>query len=156
MPKNTSILSTLAIGLTAAFLGVPVSAEVTRPEDGPPGFYSVGPWEGCCIRDGWLEGSDHESCGAEMLGPSIDVYLARTAKGLTVTLSSAACKNSVFKAQMTNSQLAAPGRAARLEGVLNGLLKKEAKKCGGKSSLPAPITTADLNDILSETDGLEF
>jgi hypothetical protein len=152
----TNTQFTIIIGLTAAMLATSASAEVTRPDDGPPGFYSVGPWEGRCVRDGWLNGSDHESCGAELLGPSIDVYLARNANALTITLSSTACSKSVFKAVMSKKQLALPNRAVRLEATIQGLIKKEAKKCGGKSSLPAPITTADLTDILNETDGLEF
>jgi hypothetical protein len=150
-------IPSLIISLTAAvLLSTSASAEVIRPDDGPPGFYSVGPWEGRCIRDGWLEGSDHESCGAEMLGASIDLYLARTVKGLTVTVNNGDCKNGVFKAQMTNKLLALPNRAKRLEGVLNSLLKKQTKKCGTEGDTAAPITTDDLTDILNETDGLEF
>jgi hypothetical protein len=156
MPKRKNFKSTLIIGLTAALLATSVSAEVIHKEDGPPGYYSVGAWEGRCVRDGWLSGAKHESCGAQLFSPSIDLRLVRTVKGLTVTLSNSSCKKGVFKAAMSNKQLALPNRATLLEATIQGLVKKEAKKCGGKSTLPAPITTADLNDILDETDGLEF
>jgi hypothetical protein len=156
MPKRTDIQSILIIGLAAALLATSAAAEVIRKEEGPPGYYSVGPWEGRCVRDGWLSGAKHESCGAQLFSPSMDIRLVRTVKRLTITLSSKACSKSVFKAAMSSKQLALPNRATRLEATIQGLVKKEAKKCGGKSTLPAPITTADLNDILDETDGLEF
>ena len=156
MPNCIKIQTTLIIGLTAALLVTSASAEVMHKEDGPPGFYSVGPWEGRCVRDGWLSGAKHESCGAQLFSPSIDIRLVRTVKGLTVTLSNSTCKKGVFKAAMSNKQLALPNRATRLEATIQGLVKKEAKKCGGKSTLSAPVTTADLTDILNETDGLEF
>lgn len=155
MPKRTDIRS-IIIGLTAALLATSASAEVTRPDDGPPGFYSVGPWEGRCVRDGWLNGSDHESCGAELLTPGNDLYLARTVKGLTITLDSTACKKMVFKATMTKAQLARPDRSVQLETKIKGLMKTEAKKCGANGSAAIAINRNDLTDILNETDGLEF
>ena len=156
MPKRTNIQSTLIIGLTAALLATSASAEVVHKEDGPPGYYSVGPWEGRCVRDGWLSGAEHESCGAQLFSPSIDIRLVRTVKGLTVTLSNSSCKKGVFKAAMSNKQLALPNRTTRLEATIQGLMKKQTQKCGPDATLPAPITPADLTDILNETDGLEF
>jgi hypothetical protein len=156
MPKRSVIQPILIIGAMSAVLASPAVGEVTYNDDGPPGFYSVGPWEGRCIRDGWLSGAKHESCGAQLFSPSIDIRLVRTVKGLTVTLSNSSCKKGVFKATMRPKQLSMPDRVTRLEASIQGLLKKQAKKCGPNGTLPAPVTTADLTDILNETDGLEF
>jgi hypothetical protein len=156
MPKRKDIQSTFLIGAIVSMLTVPAFGEVTRPDDGPPGFYSVGAWQGRCLRDGWLNGSKNESCGAELLGTSIDVYIARTVKGLTVSMSSEGCKKTTFKAAMSKTQLSSPDRAIRLETLIQGLLKKEARKCGPNGQVAAPITRTDLADILTETDGLEF
>lgn len=156
MTNRYLTLVSLIVAATASMLTTFASAEVIHKEDGPPGFYSVGPWEGRCVRDGWLSGAEHESCGAQLFSPSIDIRLVRTVKGLTVTLSNSSCKKGVFKAAMSNKQLALPNRATRLETTIQGLVKKQTKKCGPDATLPAPITTADLNDILDETDGLEF
>jgi hypothetical protein len=167
MLRRTNIQSILIIGLLAV-IALPVTAkvsdsdqvssqeQVTDQEDDPPGSFSVGPWEGRCIRDGWLNGAKNESCGAGTSGPGLQVFLSRTVKDLTVTLSNDACKKPLFKATISKAVLAAPNRAVRLEVIIQGLVKKQAKKCGSKSTLLAPITTDDLTDILTETDGLEF
>jgi hypothetical protein len=167
MLNRPNIKSILIIGLFAV-VAAPVAAKlsdqdqvatqelVTDQEDDPPGSFSVGPWQGRCIRDGWLGGAKNESCGAGTPGPNLQVFLRRTVKGLTVTLGGAACEKTVFKAKMATKQLSASNRATQLETLIQGLVKNEAKKCGGKSALSERITNADISYILTETDGLEF
>jgi hypothetical protein len=155
MPKRTDIQSILIIGLLAAF-SVPSAAEVTRNEDGPPGSFSVGPWEGRCIRDGWLGGSRVENCTTTLKSGSISIIMARRSLGMMILVNDEKCPSGNFRATMDQKALGSKDRAALLEKQINGLLKKQAETCSGKSALPVPITPADLADILTETDGLEF
>ena len=154
MPKRTNIQSTLTIGLTAAMLATSASAEVTRPEDGPPGISSVGHWQGRCVRDGWLNGADHESCGAVLAG-FVSVYISRDVKGLVVTMNKEGCKRGPAKAKMSVKQLAKPDRAEKLETLIRKLVVKQQKRCGPEGEM-YPATKEDLAEILKETDGLEF
>jgi hypothetical protein len=154
MPKHSNTQSTLIIGLTAALLATSASAEVTRREDGPPGVYSVGHWEGRCVRDGWLNGADHESCGAVLDG-FVSVYISRDVKGLVVSMNKDGCKRGPAKAKMTVKQLAQPDRAEKLETLIRKLAVKQQKRCGPEGEMYA-ATKEDLAEILKETDGLEF
>lgn len=153
MPKRNDIQSILLIGLLAAF-SAPLAAEVTRNEDGPPGYYSVGKWTGRCVRDGWLSGSKHESCGAQ-LKSFVSVHLSRTVKGLTATLHNQGCRKGTVSAKMRPKALAAPNRAEMLEKSIQMLIKKQQKICGVEGEM-YPVTREDLAEILTETDGLEF
>lgn len=154
MPKLTFIQSTLITGLTAVMLATSASAEVTRPEDGPPGVYSVGRWEGRCVRDGWLNGADHESCGAVLDG-FVSVSISRDVKGLVVSMNKDGCKRGPAKAKMSVKQLAKPDRVEKLETLIRKLAVKQQKRCGPEGEMHA-ATKEDLAEILKETDGLEF
>ena len=135
-------------------LATSASAEVTRLEDGPPGVYSVGHWQGRCVRDGWLNGSDHESCGAALDG-FVSVYISRDVKGLVVSMNKQGCKRRPAKAKMSVKQLAKPDRAERLETLIRKLAVTQQKRCGPEGEMHA-ATKEDLAEILKETDGLEF
>ena len=154
MPKRTDIRFSLLIGALAFMLGSSASAEVTRTEDGPPGYYSVNKWSGRCIRDGWLNGAEHESCGAQ-LKSWVTVDLRRTAKGLTATLHNQGCRKGTVSSKMIVKALAATNRAEVLEKQIQKLIKRQQKICGVEGEM-YPVEQADLTDILNETDGLEF
>jgi hypothetical protein len=143
----------LLLGL-AAMLSVPSVAEVTRDENGPPGYYSVGNWNGRCIRDGWLGGAEHESCGAQ-LKSFISVDIRRTVKGLTVSLLNGGCPKGTVSSKMSVKALAKANRAEVLEAAIQKLIKRNQRKCGMEGEMYA-VERADLAEILTETDGLEF
>jgi hypothetical protein len=153
MPKHPIIQPIVIIGLFATF-SAPSAAEVTRNEDGPPGYYSVGEWNGRCVRDGWLGGSKHESCGAQ-LKAFVSVHLSRTVKGLTATVHNQGCRKGAVSAKMSPKALTAPNRAEMLEKSIQKLIKKQQKICGMEGEM-YPVMREDLADILTETDGLEF
>jgi hypothetical protein len=148
MPKRTNIQFILVIGALAAMLATSASAEVTRTEDGPPGYYSVGEWSGRCVRDGWLNGAEHESCGAQ-LKSWVTVDLRRTVKGLTATLHNQGCRKGTVSAKMTAKALAATNRAELLEKQIQKLIKRQQKICGLEGEM-YPVEQADLTDILNE------
>jgi hypothetical protein len=153
MPKRTNI-QLILIGALAATLASSASAEVTRNDDGPPGYYSVGEWSGRCVRDGWLNGAEHESCGAQ-LKSWVTVDLRRTVKGLVATLHNQGCRNGTVSAKMSPKALAATNRAGVLEKQIQKLIKRQQKICGVEGEM-YPVELADLTDILNETDALEF
>jgi hypothetical protein len=136
------------------FATAPLNAEVMHQEDGLPGNYSVGNWTGRCARDGWLNGADHEICGAH-LKAFVSVDLRRNAKGLTVFLLNQGCPKETMYGRMSVKALATAGRAATLEALMQKLIKRQQKKCGMEGEM-YPVEQADLADILTETDGLEF
>ncbi len=158
MIKQAAIFSTLWVAASAVLLTAPLAAKVTHPKDGVGrlGDYAVGPWTGGCARDGWLNGAEHESCGAQLKTPVRAIYLVRTIQGLSITLNVSKCAKGVFKAKMSPKELAAKGRAVKLQSVLGGLAQMEGRQCRNFKTSPAPIFLADLRDILDETDGLDF
>lgn len=145
----------LLLPLIAA-VATPSAAEVVRQEDGPLiGAYTVGDWSGRCRRDGWLGGADHESCGAYLEGP-LGVELIRTVKGLTINVKAEGCKRGKVSAKMSPKALEATDRVAQLEKAITNGATKLGKQCKPKPAFAHPVLTADLADILTETDGLEF
>lgn len=154
MPKRSDTSSILIASALATMLASSASAEVMRSEDGPPGYYSVGEWSGRCVRDGWLNGADHESCGAQ-LKSWVTVDLRRTAKGLTTTVHNQGCRKGTVSAKMNTKALTAANRAEVLEKQIQKLIKRQQKICGVEGEM-YPVEQADLTDILNETDGLEF
>jgi hypothetical protein len=168
MPKSKDIQSILIMGLLAV-IAAPVTAKVsdqdqvatqehvTDQEDDPLGSFSVGPWQGRCIRDGWLGSANTEICAAELGSDSpVSINISRTFKGLTLTVVYVKCRRGLFETNMSQKELVAKDRAAKLEKLIKRSLKRGKDICRTDAVLPAQITTADLAYILTDTDGLEF
>lgn len=151
--KKQGTLVVIGLALISAAVTAPLSAEVVRKEDGPPGYFSVGNWTGRCVRDGWLGGAAHESCGAR-LEAFVSINMSRTVKGLTVTLEKRGCKLPVT-AKIGRKALVSKDRAEKLEKQIARMAVRLQKRCGPDGEM-YPATKEDLADILTETDGLEF
>ncbi len=158
MSNPANRVSMLVFSISIMLLSPPLAAEVVPPKDGSgrPGDFTVGPWQGRCIRDGWLNGAKNESCSVRLTAEGRTIFLSRTTKNLVATLNVDDCDKGVFKAKMGIKQLADKGRATRLQTLVNGLFEKEDHKCGDPSAWAVPISQEDLADILRETDGLDF
>ncbi len=132
----------------------PAFAEVAHPDGVAPGYYSVGNWVGRCRRDGFLDGAEHESCGARLDG-FVSISLSRTVKGLSVSMEKRGCKRGPVTIRLGLKALAAKDRAEKLEKQIAKMALRLQKRCGPDGEM-YPATKEDLADILTETDGLEF
>ncbi len=143
-----------SITLVMALFISPLRSEVIHPDGGEPGVYSVGKWTGQCFRDGFLNGREHEDCGAILAGP-VKIWLFRTSEKMDITITTKSCKKGKWEGHFAKEKLSSDDRAAQLLAVINNGVKR--LKSGCVRALPTPVVTAsDLSDILTETDGLEF